>query len=605
MTGTTHEQSVVAPLSLVRITRVDFDNFKALEKYSLSLEQVNIIVGPNNAGKSTVLSAFRALDTTLRAIRSKAPTRIYFDDVSMIGYRVPESSFPIALENVHTNYRSTASKITFTLSNKNKLQLIFPAEGGCVLVPVVERETITSAASFKRYFPISLTVVPVLGPVEHNEARRERATVIDGLSTHRASHHFRNYWHYFSDGFADFAELIRTTWPGMEVEPPELDASSGQLRMFCREDRLTRELYWVGFGFQIWCQLLTHLSRSKGSSLVIVDEPETYLHPDVQRQLLGIARDLGCDILLATHSSEIMSEADPAEIVVIDKQKRAGERLRDVVGVQRALDTVGSAQNITLTSLARSRRVLFVEGIDDFRLLRRFARRLGLQELASGSGIVPLPSGGFGSWSRVTTLAAGIADALGSPLAIAAIYDRDYYSIEHIDEVVGALSKNLTLAHVHARKEIENYLLIPSALSRALDRILAERAARQETSPLPRADVESLLISITDPMRDDVMSQLVAKRSEKLKNTGRDTAHIMKETMADFNQKWYELSTRLTIAPGKEVLRALRAYLQEHLGVSLTDARIIDAIHRDEIPEDMIDLLHAVDAFRISAPDAS
>ena len=382
---------------LARVTRVEFENFKAFEKYSLSLEQVNIVVGPNNAGKSTVLSAFRAPDAALRATRSNAPSRISFDGVTTVGYRIPENSLPIALENVHTNYWSKASKITFTLNNRGKLELIFPADGGCVLTPALDGHVVTTAAEFKRRFPLSLTVVPVLGPVEHNEIRREKATVISGLGTHRASHHFRNYWHYFPDGFAEFAKLIRTTWPGMEVLPPEIDSGSGQLQMFCQEDRLTRELFWVGFGFQIWCQLLTHLSRSKASSLVIVDEPETYLHPDVQRQMLGIVRDLDCDILLATHSSEIMSDADPTEIIVIDKRRQAGDRLRDVGGVQRALDAIGSAQNITLTSLARSRRVLFVEGVDDFRLLRRFARRLGLQELASGAGIVPLPSGGFGS----------------------------------------------------------------------------------------------------------------------------------------------------------------------------------------------------------------
>jgi len=200
--------------------------------------------------------------------------------------------------------------------------------------------------------------------------------------------------------------------------------------------------------------------------------------------------------------------------------KGAGERLKDVVGVQRALDAVGSSQNITLTSLARSRRVLFVEGIDDFRLLRRFARRLGLQELAAGIGIVPLPSGGFGSWSRVTTLAAGIAEALGSPLSIAAIYDRDYHSTEHVEEVVRALSANLTLAHVHVRKEIENYLLLPKALDRALDRALSERVARHGASATRNESIETLLLRITDPMRDDVMSQLVARRSEKLRVTG-------------------------------------------------------------------------------------
>jgi hypothetical protein len=87
--------------------------------------------------------------------------------------------------------------------------------------------------------------------------------------------------------------------------------------------------------------------------------------------------------------------------------------------------------------------------------------------------------GGGGSWQRVTTLAAGIAEALGCPLSIAAIYDRDYYSDEQISEVISALSQNLKLTHVHERKEIENYLLMPTVLDRALNRSLVERATRR------------------------------------------------------------------------------------------------------------------------------
>ena len=110
---------------------------------------------------------------------------------------------------------------------------------------------------------------------------------MDGLSTHRASRHFRSYWHYNPEGFEDFAALIARTWPGMAIKAPELDHSTGELTMFCLEERMTREIYWVGFGFQIWCQLLTHLSRAAENALVVVDEPEVYLHPDVQRQLLA------------------------------------------------------------------------------------------------------------------------------------------------------------------------------------------------------------------------------------------------------------------------------------------------------------------------------
>jgi hypothetical protein len=76
-----------------------------------------------------------------------------------------------------------------------------------------------------------------------------------------------------------------------------------------------------------------------------------------------------------------------------DKRRRTGERLKNVAGVQRALHSVGSSQNITLTALAKSRRVLFVEGLDDFRLLRRFARKVGMQELSAGIGITSLESG--------------------------------------------------------------------------------------------------------------------------------------------------------------------------------------------------------------------
>jgi predicted ATP-dependent endonuclease of OLD family len=84
----------------------------------------------------------------------------------------------------------------------------------------------------------------------------------------------------------------------MQIEAPErADRMSSRLSMFALENRITRELFWSRFGFQIWCQLLTHISRAQGSSLLVVDEPEIYLHPDVRRQLLGILRDAGPDHL--------------------------------------------------------------------------------------------------------------------------------------------------------------------------------------------------------------------------------------------------------------------------------------------------------------------
>jgi energy-coupling factor transporter ATP-binding protein EcfA2 len=563
----------------IRITSVQFHEFKAFARYSLSLEHVNILVGPNNSGKSTILGAFRTLAIGLRQARSKKPERVDTPEGSGPGYRLSETTLPMSLENVHTNYGAIDSRVIFQLSNGNKLHLLFPQTEGCFLIPETRGIFIHSPASFTRAFPIDLTVVPVLGPVEHREKRRERETVVAGLSTHRASRHFRSYWHYFPDGFEDFAALIRTTWPGMDIQSPEVaDPFTGELSMFCLEDRMTRELYWAGFGFQIWCQLLTHASRAKDATLLIVDEPEVYLHPDVQRQLLGILRDTGPDIVFATHSTEIMAEADPSEILLIDKRQHTASRLRDVSGVQKALEAVGSIQNITLTALARNRRVVFVEGDDDFRLLRRFARKLELAELGAGMGLTALESGGFGSWQRVMTLAAGIEQALGAPLKIAAIYDRDYYCDEEIATVHTTLVQNLFLAHVHERKEIENYLLIPAVLDRALARAALDRATRtgEAVEQLPCSD--DLLRTLTEALRDEVQSQYIARRTTYLRSTGRDLADITRETLAWFTPRWNDLTARMTIVPGKEVLKALREHLQRVYGLSLTDAKWLGEI---------------------------
>ena len=47
---------------------------------------------------------------------------------------------------------------------------------------------------------------------------------------------------------------------------------------------------------------------------MIIDEPDIYLHANPQRQLLSILKATGPDVLMATHSSEIVAEADANDI---------------------------------------------------------------------------------------------------------------------------------------------------------------------------------------------------------------------------------------------------------------------------------------------------
>jgi energy-coupling factor transporter ATP-binding protein EcfA2 len=562
---------------------------------------MNILVGPNNCGKSTIIGAFRALVAGVRRARAKIPELVPGPQGDTYGYRVPEENLPISIENVHTDYADTDTTVTFRISNGNRLHLFFPEDGGCFLLPDSEGKPIRTPSAFRNAFPITIAVVPVLGPVEHEEMILKEETVRQGLATHRASRHFRNYWLYNPEGFKDFANLVSKPWPGMQIEPPErVDYRSDQLRMFCIEKRIPREMYWAGFGFQVWCQLLTHISRVTEDSLLIIDEPEVYLHPDVQRQLLGILRDTGPDILIATHSTEIMGEADPSEIVLIDKSKRAGERLQDVDSVQVAMDLIGSVQNITLTQLARTRKLLFVEGIDDFKIIRRFARQLGFIELSSGSGLTPIESEGFSSWERLPSFVWGIEKTFKSSLRIGAIFDHDYWCQEEIHAVCLELAKNLQLAHIHARKEIENYLLVPNVLERAIQKAIADRASRIDEAIVALEPVNQILARITKPLKNETQAQYIEKRAKYLQKSKRDPATITLETIRLFESKWENIDTRMEIVPGKQVLRQLRDEIQSKYGVSLTDFRIINEFKRNEIPIDLCELIKLLEEYRLS-----
>lgn len=580
----------------VRITSISFHHYKAFAKYSISLEHVNILTGANNSGKSTIIGALRTLAVALRSARSRKPERVTVGDIRPLGYLIKASLLPISLENVATNYEDGESRVSFRLSNGNYLHLHFDQDG-CVLVPVTTAAAVTSPATFKSNFPIELAVVPVLGPVEHREELRESDTVTASLSTHRASRQFRSYWYHFPNEFEQFANSVEATWPGMKIHAPELNGIR-ELTMFVSEDRIDRELFWVGFGFQIWCQLLTHLHRASSATLIVVDEPEVYLHPDIQRRLLGVLKEVGPDVLIATHSTEIIAEADPGDVVLIDKKRASAERIKDVAGVQRAMTILGSQQNISLAALARNRRVLFVEGDYDFGLIRRFAHRLGMNDLATGLGLASMPSGGFGSWKRITVLADGVKQALGTELLIGAVYDRDFFCEEQINEVLASLNNSLKFAHVLSRKEIENYLLIPAALDRALVKGIAERRNRGFSVSEPKLSSLEMLIQVTDEMKDDTEQQYVSRYSDFHQHGRKDLSMLMKEASKRFRLRWAVPEERLTIVGGKEALRRYRERVQTEFAVSVTDAKIIDAMHQDDVPLDLQILLNGVDGFR-------
>ena len=407
---------------------------------------------------------------------------------------------------------------------------------------------------------------------------------------------FRNVWYRRQDLFPLFKDLVEKTWDGMTISPPELDRSyPPRITMFCTEGRVDRELCWAGFGFQVWLQILTHLVNSADDNVLIVDEPEIYLHPDLQHRLFHLLKAADKQVILATHSAEMVNEAEHDEVIIVNKSKRAATRVVDIDGLQEALFSIGSAQNIHLARLSRGKKILFLEG-DDYRLLRRLAARLGLYDLVNSTEITVVPIGGFGQRQKIEDARWTFEKVLKSEIAIAAILDRDYRCSEEIEELIRDARSTVPNFHILERKELENYLLVPAAIARAIADRLVDREGFDANPSIE--DVENLIDDLTADLKSSVLSQVISNRMRYFTNrTSRDPATVASEAIAGLDRDWADLNRRMAVVPGKQLLAAINGSLQNNLGISITAPQIIRYLGPEMIPNDLRETLTDINAF--------
>jgi hypothetical protein len=583
-----------------RITSVRFVRYKAFREFSISFEHFNVLVGPNNSGKSTILGAFRILAEAMRRARTRNPTIVVGPHGATRGYEINLANVPVATENIFHNYiDDQAASVSFRFSSGDQLVLYFPAIGVCDLVCETSGRSVTSTAGFKKHFDFEVGFVPILGPLEHDEPLYLKEAARDALITPRASRNFRNIWYHYPDNFDKFRELVQATWPGMDVQMPEVDRSHDKplLRMFCPEKRIAREIVWAGFGFQVWCQMLTFMVANRDSSIFIVDEPDIYLHSNLQRQLISSLRDLGPDIILATHSPDMLSEAEPHEVLTIVKEARSAKRIGSPDQLRAVFSDLGSSLTPVLTQAVRTKKLLFVEG-KDYQVIARFAKKLGARRVATRSDFAVVPAEGF-NHVRARAFKDGVEASVGSPVLAALVFDRDYRADDEVSQELSQMQSFCWYAHIHRRKELENFVLVVGALQRAISLRVLERNRRTGENMVFASDVRAELMRITEEMKHDVQAQYLRRQQAfaRFQGTMVDNSTILIPLLAQFDQEWQELEKRLLLVNGKKVLSRLNEEFQKKWKASVTVSSVIDAMQVSEIPAEMRGIIEKLEDF--------
>ena len=226
--------------------------------------------------------------------------------------------------------------------------------------------------------------------------------VRSNITTQLSSIHFRNQIKYYYEFFPRFKELSESTWKGLGIN--ELDGRSllkgGLLTLIVRDGDFAAEIGWMGHGLQMWLQTMWFLAKSNNDSTVILDEPDVYMHADLQRKLIRFLKTRYKQVIIATHSIEIISEIEPENILVVDKSKSNSSYSSSVPAVQSLINRIGSIQNIGLTRLWSSKKLLLVEG-KDISILKRIQETLFSNQV-DPFDIIPRSSiGGWSGWHNV------------------------------------------------------------------------------------------------------------------------------------------------------------------------------------------------------------
>lgn len=571
------------------IRQLHLTNFKPFTDFTVEFSGRNVLIGPNNAGKSSIVQALRAVDLALRS----------FNRTGQREFTITDNRIPFSLRSARNLYtpEDELAQVTceFTDGESVTITIGIPGQGMQAFIDSSARRT-QNLIGF----------LPPVGPLEEDERILDRDHVRRTMNTYLAPRHFRNLWYHFADRIDEFAKQLALTWPGVTLgrtQPnPELSPAVGNLYMFYAEERVEREVAWAGTGLQIWMQILTFLVKSGDEDILVLDEPELYLHADVQRKI-GVAA-LGVrasQVVIATHSVEIVNEVEPEQIVTVDHSLASSKRLFDIGAVQEVLTRLGSTQNIQLSRLARTRKCLFVEG-DDFRILKRMAVNLASVSWEEGRDFSIFPLEGFDRWPLLEGVDWAFKNILEERIQAFVILDRDYRTESAVENVRGRLQRVGVRCHIWEKKELENYLLAPDLIGSVAAQMVP--ASMGVTQSKIISSVDQWLDDIAEELRDETHAQMLAEFHKEQMRSGKSDVTVNREFNQSFSLGWQCFAWRLSRIGGKEALGKVNQRLQQQYKVAVSTTRLASAITSSQAPPELIAVVQDLSRFARSATTA-
>jgi len=461
------EGSLQAGSMLLR--KLEAVNYRLLERFELEFhDDVTVLVGANNAGKSNVIDA-------LLFPRDAIALTSYFDALQqrhgfnrvISGHQIGATlalTFGFSGDETAVEYSveidSTGSVVESRRSRDDRLHRMRPASHD---IPGLAQDG--QCRPFLNFFQGIIHVDPFRRVAFKTAIGPSAIVHATGDDLARVLHYHHNN---DRERFEAYEDIVRRVLFDVKIiETPIIDGPETTVTIRFNDDPAKYDLSQLSSGVKDVLVLLAAIHFSPRGSLLLIEEPENHLHPSAQKSLAAILRETAKEdakqTVLTTHSELFLEPFEPGQVFFIDRNEgRARATRLDETPIFTVWERLGIERTRLLEALGRSRQAIVVaEGRDDMKLFEPIWERYELAQ-----SILPACAGS-GDWKSLIDRGSDLQDALDRARLSSVVFlllandgERDaklaYLSTKGFDD---------RTCHVWAEKELESYLLIPQALA--------------------------------------------------------------------------------------------------------------------------------------------
>lgn len=356
------------------------------------------------------------------------------------------------------------------------------------------------------------------------------------------------------------------------------------------ETRISLDFNASGSGFMQILQILTPIYRycPEESNLVLLDEPDAHLHPNLQaslaKTLREVQKELNIQIIISTHSTTIIRLAEPSEVIPISSSSSNNGPLSRMEDVENEIST--KIDTYSLGKSVISGKLLFIEDakIDILEAFEKVSKKM----IFNGPRTIPILKGRGKDDKIPFHISSVIEKFTERKIEIFFIRDGDSLSEQWKQDLLKyAESKNVTLIMLE-RHEIENYILDPSFILNAINQkypgqtVVTLEIITEKIRNFLENTIQLNKYQFDDNLEDSIYKTALVTGKSEYRNP-----QLSKSEAISIRERYSSLSDfqdLIKFGMGKETLSQLLSFLDSE-GLQISKKELISSI--DFIPEEI------------------